>query len=94
VRNDLSPSQQVVQVGHALIEATKAFGIAKEEHPSVIVFGVKSEHKLITLAQRVQEQGVKVKGFFEPDIGNQMTAFATEPVWGDQRDLFRKYQLL
>ena len=94
VRKDLSPSQRVVQSGHALIEATKAFLAGEDEHPSVIVFGVKCEAKLQSLAERIQEQGVRIKRFFEPDIGDQMTAFATEPVVGDQREVFRKYQLL
>jgi Peptidyl-tRNA hydrolase PTH2 len=94
VRKDLSSSQQVVQAGHALIEATRAFQIGDDVHPNVIVFGVKSEAKLMSLAQRVQEQGVKIQMFREPDIGDQMTSFATEPVIGERREIFKKYQLL
>jgi 7-keto-8-aminopelargonate synthetase-like enzyme len=83
-----------VQTGHALIEATRAFLAGDDTHPSVIVFGVKDENKLKSLAQRVQDQGIRVRPFYEPDIGNQMTAFATEPVFGVNREIFRKYQLL
>ena len=77
-----------------MIEATKAFIAGDDDHPSVIVFGIKNEAKLRALADRVAGQGVRVRCFHEPDIGDQLTAFATEPVSGEQREVFCKYQLL
>jgi hypothetical protein len=45
VRRDLSHPQQVVQAGHALIEAQKKFPY-EGEHPYLVVLGVKTEKKL------------------------------------------------
>lgn len=88
-------SQIVVQAGHAILEATKAFVLQNmEDHPSLIVFGVKSEAKLKNLGETIRSHGIQIREFREPDIGNEMTAFATEPVCGEQRQLFAKYTLL
>jgi hypothetical protein len=91
IRNDLSNAQKAVQSAHAAIEASRAFIKPGQEHPSVIIVTVKSEHKLKTIAEKLQ---VKFRAFFEPDIGNQMTAIATEPIHGDDRQFFRKFQLM
>tara|TARA_R110002020_G_scaffold441478_4_gene652285 strand:+ start:2011 stop:2316 length:306 start_codon:yes stop_codon:yes gene_type:complete len=91
VRNDLSGPQKAVQSAHAAIEASRAFIKPGEEHPSVIIVTVKSEQKLKNIADKL---GVKYRAFFEPDIGNQMTAIATEPIHGEQRKFFRKFQLM
>ncbi len=94
VRKDLSHAQQVVQAGHALVEASRNHLVNKPFHPNVIVFGVKSEAKLAQLADRIDSSGVPICRFREPDIGDQLTAFATAPVFGETRELFRKFQLL
>lgn len=91
VRNDLSTPQKAVQSAHAAIEASRAFIKHGEEHPSVIILVVKSEHKLKVIADKLD---VKYRAFFEPDIGNQLTAIATAPISGEQRQFFRKFQLL
>jgi len=36
---------------------------------------------------------IKLVMFKEPDIGNQATAFASEPISGDHRRLFKKFKL-
>jgi hypothetical protein len=95
VRKDLSSQAQIsVQAGHAILEATRAYCAGEDEHPSIIIFGIKSEPKLRSLEERIRSQGVRLKPFYEPDIGHQMTAFATEPVHGDRRKIFEKYTLL
>lgn len=95
MRKDLTPSAQIsVQACHAVHEATKAYCAGEDDHPSMIIFGIKSEPKLRSLAERLLGQGIRLKEFFEPDIGHQMTAFATEPVYGERRKLFEKYTLL
>jgi hypothetical protein len=40
------------------------------------------------------ENGIRHAHFYEPDIENQLTALATEPLFGEQRNLMKKYQLL
>ena len=93
VRTDLSNSQQAVQSCHAVIEMTRENKIVGE-HPSVIICGVKSEDKLKNAISRLQDNNVFFKEFREPDIGHQLTAVATEPIYGDDRKIFRKYQLI
>jgi hypothetical protein len=94
VRKDLSTPQQAVQSSHACIEASRAFLAGADEHPSVIIFGIKSEPKLKDIANRLTEAGVRHRIFVEPDIGHQWTAIATEPVCGERRAIFSKYTLL
>lgn len=94
VRQDLSTSQQAVQGTHAAIEATKKFNIANEEHPSVIYLGVKNENLLKKAIGYLLENEININVFTEPDIGNQVTAIATEPLSGEIRKILRKYRLL
>lgn len=94
VRKDLSAAQICVQSSHACIEASRAFLAGADEHPSVIIFGIKSEPKLKDIAARLQEAGVRHRVFVEPDIGDQWTAIACEPVAGERRSIFSKYTLL
>jgi len=64
------------------------------EHPSLIVFGIKSEPKLRSIAEHLKSLGITLREFTEPDIGDQLTAIATEPICGERRQLFAKYCLL
>jgi len=93
VRKDLSSAQKAVQSCHASIEAARAFHRPGDPHPSVIICEVKSEDKLKMVMSQIEGQ-VRYKAFQEPDIGNQYTAFATEPLLGDARNFFRKFQLI
>lgn len=93
VRKDLSIPQQAVQAGHALIESIKTFK-PTEEHPSVIICSVKNEKKLQDAISFLYDNGVKISVFKEPDIGNQMTALATEPLYGVNRKIMNKFQLM
>jgi hypothetical protein len=56
--------------------------------------GVKSENALRKAHRQIQEQGIRCRAFLEADIGDQMTAIATEPVYDQQRRIFRNFQLL
>lgn len=94
VREDLSPGQQVVQACHAVAEAARFFLSKEEEHPHFVICGVKNETALRKAYFKIQEQGIQLQAFIEPDIGNQMTAIATEPVSDSVRRTFRNYQLL
>lgn len=93
-RKDLSGPQQAVQASHAAIESARAFLKPDDEHPSLILCSVKGEEQLRRAADEVEKQGIRIKRFYEPDIGNQMTAFATEPLCGEARKAMRKYQLI
>jgi hypothetical protein len=93
VRRDLSSPQQAVQSCHAAIEAALSFG-RLPDHPSVIICGIATEAKLENALCRLNALGIRCHAFREPDIGNQLTAIACEPVYGEQRRIFRQYQLL
>lgn len=95
VRKDLSRPQQAVQACHAAIEATKAYtDISTLEHPHVIIVSIENESKLRATIPKLAEAGIAVREFIEPDIGNQMTAIASRPVFGDERRHFRRFRLL
>lgn len=56
--------------------------------------GVKTETQLENVCNRLSKQGIRFASFREPDIGDQLTSIATEPIFGEDRDFFRKFQLL
>ena len=93
-RRDLSFPTQAVQSAHAAIEATKAFYSESDIHPHICLCSVRDEKRLRHDMDKLRAMGIRIKEFYEPDIGNQLTAFATEPIIGDRRHLFRNFQLL
>jgi hypothetical protein len=94
VRQDLSPGQQVVQACHAVAEAVAAFHPPGHAHPHLVVCGVTDEAALRQSLEHITSQGVRCRPFHEPDLGGQLTAWATEPVSGRTRRLFRRFRLL
>jgi len=94
VRRDLTRPQQVVQASHAAIEASKQYHSHEQEHPSVIVLGMKTESKLEKFIEYVKEKSFEHKEFREPDKDNELTAVAVFPVSESDKELFKKYQLL
>lgn len=78
-----------------MIEATKAFEIERlSDHPSVIILSAKNENRLHRVRKYLIDNGIRHVHFYEPDIGNELTALATEPIFEDRRPLFKKYQLI
>jgi hypothetical protein len=95
VREDLTTPQQAVQSCHAAIEAANAFKLDHlPDHPSVIICSAKNEQKLHSIRKYLIENGIQHAHFYESDLDDQLTALATEPVHGERRQLFRKFQLL
>ena len=95
VRRDLSYSQQAVQAIHASIEAARYSLITAEQvHPHVILCGVKNAQKLIGLSYKLDQAGIRYRAFFEPDLNNEITALATEPIAGCDKQLFKNIQCL
>jgi hypothetical protein len=84
----------VVQAGHACLEAARAFLPSDHEHPFLVVCGVRDEVRLGRWLDRLRAAGVRFRAFFEPDLGDQLTAAATEPLRGQQRHVFRDLPLL
>lgn len=84
----------MVQSSHACIEAAKAFLGNELDHPHLIVLGVKGEQQLYNSARKLDKAGIQYRIFTEPDRDNEATAIATEPIFGEQRRLFRTYRCL
>lgn len=94
VRKDLPFPQIVVQSAHACIEATRSFLDSQTEHPHLVVLAVQDEQQLQRCADKLGDVGIKFRLFIEPDRNDEATALATEPVFGEQRAHFRRYQCL
>jgi hypothetical protein len=60
---------------------------------SFVVCAVPDEAALRQAAAVCSLNGIRQYLFIEPDLDNQATAFATEPISGDQRRAFRKLPL-
>jgi len=88
----LSKSQIAVQSCHAAIEVASKEKMS--EHPSVILIESKSEIRLQRIKEYLTSENIKCFEFREPDIGNQLTSIATEPIIDQTtRDKLKKYQL-
>ena len=94
VRRDISPGQQVVQSCHAVAKAAILYNGKLDVDPHMVVLGVKTETALFKAIEKLNSLGIKCQWFIEPDMGNQVTALATEPVYDDTRKVFRNYQIL
>lgn len=91
VRTDLSIPQIAVQACHSAFEA---YDMAKyEEHPSIILCGVKNEEKLRKELDVLTSLGLNCRPFYENDLDNQMTSFCV-PVKDEDRHFMRRLQLL
>ncbi len=93
VRKDLSSSQVTVQAAHACIEVARRMPDVIPT-PNLVILGIKNQQKLGKIAQEIEDGGLLVHRFYEPDNREGLTAFATQPIVEDQRKIFRKYMLL
>lgn len=106
VREDLEINEQcVVQAAHATFVAGHKIRTDilagkyrcdnfNPETTHFVVCGAKDLNDLQEQFERIQDGGYVVYPFYEEDIGNEMTAFATQPVQQADRGFFRQYQLL
>lgn len=78
VRKDLSKSQQAVQGGHAVAEYLLRGPSTAWPNGTLVYLGVRNEDDLKFWGTQITEQGYNIVPFREPDIGNEITAIATE----------------
>jgi len=93
IRNDISPEQKIVQLGHATWEAGLRF-----ENPgstaSLILLHAKDEDDLLSIARKLDEKGIDYHMFFEPDNAMGYSAICTRPVVSNkERVTFSKWNL-
>lgn len=93
-RLDLPHPHRSVQVGHALIAATLAYGTSKATHPHLIVCAVEDEQSLAEAFNRLKDQGVPAVAYYESDFGEALTAVATGLLRGEERRPLRRFPLL
>lgn len=91
VREDLSPSQQIIQGCHAVDSINTRHNSGDINH-MVLCQASHGDH-LMSIAEYLDEKGIDYAMFCEPDIGNQYTAIATKPLRGQEREPLRKFKL-
>ncbi len=92
VRADLPLADQLVQAGHACLEAGREF--APPGPPChLVMLSVPSRAALHAALARLALAGIRSTLFHEPDRDLGTTAACTEPVSGPHRRLFRRYPL-
>ncbi len=93
IRTDIPLEQQLVQVGHAALEAGFRFN-APREVASLIVLAVPDRAALLEASARLNDKGIEHELFFEPDFEMGHSALATRPLFKKaERYLMRKYPL-
>jgi hypothetical protein len=85
-------ADQIVQVGHACLEAGRQF-----EQPQapcrLVVLSVSSAQQLQAVVEQLELIGVRCAIFYEPDDNLGLTAACTEPITGIIRRAFRRFPL-
>ncbi len=85
-------ADQIVQVGHACLEAGRRF--AQPAEPChLVLLSVQSVRHLHDAVARAEEAGIRCVVFSEPDDDLSDTAACTEPVLAGGRRLFRRFPL-
>lgn len=92
IRQDIPNAQRVVQSSHLAWELSKQNNL--QEHPSMVVIGIKTLPQLLAEMHKVELQGFSVVKFQEPLFNNEVTAFGVLTTEESERRKLRKYQLL
>lgn len=93
IRRDIPLPQQLVQVGHAALEAGRTHYEPGEPIASFIVLEVPDKDALMAAARKLEHRGIEHSIFFEPDFGMGHSALASRPVRGKERSVFRRWPL-
>ena len=92
VRTDIPLADQIVQVGHACMEA--GFKFAKPDLPvNLVLLCVDSETQLLQELERMRLRGIQFALFNEPDDDMGFTAACTDPLQAHYRREFRNFPL-
>jgi hypothetical protein len=94
VRTDLTSSQQAVQAAHAAIEVARSSIPDSLEHPHLVICGVKSESQLARSLDTIRDSGIQCLEWREADLNDSLTAIGTFPVFGDDRRIFKRFNLI
>ena len=90
VRKDLSVSQRAVQAGHVVAQFCLYGPFSRWNNGTLIYLGIKNLEHLKELMNQLNNNNINYTEFREPDIGNQITAIATDQHY----KLFERMRLL
>jgi effector-binding domain-containing protein len=93
VRQDITPEYQAVQASHVAYKAGSLFKSNPDETYFVLV-GVPDELALCEVEILIRKKGYKVACFIEPDLGDEMTAIAMEPIKSHKKAFLKNYKKL
>lgn len=93
VRADLPLAQQLVQAGHACLQAGARFPQPKEPCHLVVLTVASQAHLRQAVERLTGHGGIEMETFWEPDNAPGFTASCSEPVLGQARRWFRHYPL-
>lgn len=84
----------MVQANHACFE----MGMKVQNKPQIVCHMVLcltiNEEELDKLSTYLKGHGIAHHMFYEPDFETGHTAICTEPIYNEQRKLFKKFKLL
>lgn len=92
MRGDIPLADQIVQVGHACLEAGSRFP-QPDTACNLVLLGVASEKHLLDAVENLDAAGIRCVVFHEPDGGMGYSACCSEPIAGSRRRSFRKFAL-
>lgn len=92
MRIDIPLADQMVQVGHACLEAGFKFR-KPSEIVNLVVVGIESETHLLAILERMSLRGIQFVAFNEPDDQMGFTAACTQPLTVAYRREFRNFPL-
>jgi hypothetical protein len=92
IRVDIPLADQIVQVGHACLEAGFKFNKPNEVIHLILV-GVESEFNLLATVEKLRDQGIEYILFHEPDDGMGFTAACIQPLSVKNKREFRDFPL-
>lgn len=93
IRDDISKSQQAVQGGHALAAFMLSYPDLAQEWGNHTIVYLKTEFDTLKICEKTfRNADINIASFYEPDIGNQLTAIAG---YGqDAQNYFADFRLL
>ena len=95
LRKDIPQTAQIIQAAHATHEM--ALRIKEEQKPEKIahfvLFQANDEAHLERIKTFLDTNSVGHYTFYEPDYDMGHTAIACEPIYGDRRNIFRKFKM-
>jgi hypothetical protein len=93
LRKDLDPTQLIIQAAHISLEIGRSMPLPDERY-RIIILGIRSEPKLLSVIKELSLLKINYKEFKEPDLNFSLTAVATEPLDKEKANLFSRYRLL